>query len=448
MKFQLIIEIFKERMAGANIPLLFVVGFLGLFVLLFILWRWGTGIFVAMPFVLVGLQITRSNVLNGLALMGRYVLVVVLVFYALLSVKNRRPFSLVGGLLLLFPAAMLLNSARALDTVGTFGQSIVFLLFYIGLVVGGRKILGDARGRATFTKTLVLFSIIMACVQIPFLSTAQERFAGVFENLVGLMTVGMTGVIILFWLGMKQKFGSVPFVFYMLLAALTLIFLILNGGRTALGGSALGILVVLARKLKRNVVIFLALAIILAPIGLKIITSFAAFEAAKGKLLSRVTSGRAELYALAWEEIKVKPAFGWGTSSAFVKAYGITGMGYHQSYLEFAVDHGIPFALVMLFLFVWLPFRGLYLMRDCHTEEMKDMANLSSAFLSAYVFASFLGGLLHSTTGILPVYAVVALQEGVYAENREMELYGWHEYDEDGLLESGSEEMLAGEFFG
>ena len=446
MRFANLIQIFKERMAEANVPLLLAIAFVGLLVFSFVLWRWGAGILAAMPFILVGLQITRSNALNGIALMGKYTLAVVLVFYALFARKNKRPFSAVGVLLLLFPMVMMLNSSRAMDVAESFGTSVVFFLFYIGLVLGGRKILGDALGRATFTKTLALFSIIMACVQLPFLSETQGRFAGVFENLVGLMTVGMVGVIILFWFGMKQKFGSVSFVFFMSFAALTLFFLILNGGRTALGGAALGILTILSRKLKRNIVIFLAVAIISVPIGAKIITSIPAFEAAQRKIFSEKSSGRAGQYVLAWNEIRAKPIIGWGTGSAYTKAYTATGMEYHQSYLEIAVDHGIPFALLMMFLFVWLPFRGLHLMRGCSTEEMKNMANLSSAFLSAYVFASFLGGVLNITTGIFPVYAVIALQEGVFAENREIKTYGWYEYDEDGPLYQDQQETWPGEY--
>jgi O-antigen ligase len=446
MRFANLIQIFKERMAEANVPLLLAIAFVGLIIAVFVLWRWGAGVLMAMPIILIGLQITRSNVLNGISVMGKYVLAVVLVIFALFGRKNKRPFSLVAGLLLLFPAVMLLNSLRAIDVAESFGTSVIFLLFYIGLVVGGRKILGDARGRATFTKTLALFSIIIACVQLPFLKESQGRFAGVFENLVGLMTVGMVGTIILFWFGMKQKFGSVSFVFFMSFAALTLFFLILNGGRTALGGSALGILTILSRKLKRNVVVFLALAVILIPVGVKIIPSIPAFEAAKSKIFSERSSGRAGQYALAWNEIKAKPIMGWGTGAAYFKAYTTTGMEYHQSYLEIAVDHGILFALLMMVLFAWLPFRGLYLMPECPTEEMKNMVNLSSAFLSAYVFASFLGGVLNITTGILPVYTVIALQEGVYAENREIKTYGlYDEYDENGLLYDESEEMLQGE---
>jgi hypothetical protein len=215
MRFANLIQIFKERMAEANVPLLLAIAFVGLIIAVFVLWRWGAGVLMAMPIILIGLQITRSNVLNGISVMGKYVLAVVLVIFALFGRKNKRPFSLVAGLLLLFPAVMLLNSLRAIDVAESFGTSVIFLLFYIGLVVGGRKILGDARGRATFTKTLALFSIIIACVQLPFLKESQGRFAGVFENLVGLMTVGMVGTIILFWFGMKQKFGSVSFVFFM-----------------------------------------------------------------------------------------------------------------------------------------------------------------------------------------------------------------------------------------
>jgi O-antigen ligase len=260
------------------------------------------------------------------------------------------------------------------------------------------------------------------------------------------MIIGTTGVIVLVWFALKQKFGSTKFVFYALFSALTFILMLLTGGRTAIGATLLGILALLARRLRRNAVILLATVIILAPIGLRIIVSFPGFEDVKYKLFSTTTTGRAELWTLAWDEIRQKPVIGWGTGSAYIKSVQAKGMTYHQTYLEFAVDHGIPFAVIMLVAFSWLPFRGILLMKRCQTEEMKDMVDLSSALLTGYLFSSFLGGVLNAATFVLPVYTAIALQEGIRAENREMEFYGLDEYDEGYLWADHSEEILSGGF--
>jgi hypothetical protein len=106
-----------------------------------------------------------------------------------------------------------------------------------------------------------------------------------------------------------------------------------------------------------------------------------------------------------------------------VKSLTAKGEQYHNSWLQYAVDHGIPFAFFIMCVFLWLPLRGLLLMKKCQTDEMKDMANLSSAFLVGYVFSSFLGHGLLMTTGILPVFSVIALQEGIRAEQQRIESY-------------------------
>lgn len=87
-------------------------------------------------------------------------------------------------------------------------------------------------------------------------------------------------------------------------------------------------------------------------------------------------------------------------------------------------------------------------MRDCQTEEMKNMANLSAALLTTYVFASYLGGTLLMTTGILPAYTAIALQEGVRAENQEIKRYEWAEYDEEEFWAEEADEVLSGQFLG
>jgi O-antigen ligase len=439
MKFGAIIEIFKERMAEANFLPIFISCFLALIALIFILWRWGPGFLVSLSIVFSILMMTRSVALGGIALMVRFPLVAVLSFYAILGQRNKRPISLVCIILAILPITMLLNSARATNSADAFGQGLVFVLFYMGLIIGGRKILGDARGRETYTKTLALFTIIMTCVQVPFFSSVSEKgtFIGCFQTGVGMMLLGTFGVIILVWFGMRQKVGSILFIFLMGFAGLTLIFTILSGGRTALGGVAAGILIVLSRKLKRNAIVLIGVSLLLVPVGLKIMTSFSSFERAKGKIFSQVSSGRTDLFARAFDEIKQRPLYGWGTGESAVKSHTETGMGYHNSYLEFGVDHGIFFGLLMLVIFAWFPLRGMLLMRSCHDEELKDMANLSTALLSAYFLASLVGGVLNSTTGILPIYATIALQEGVYGEHKEMkrlgidDYYDYDYYDED-----------------
>jgi len=416
MKFQFIINTLKERMADASFLPLLLLGLIGFAVFVAIIWRYGYGILMAMPFILVGLQITKSDLINGLALAGRFILILFLVAYAFFNRKNRVRFSPAAFFLLLIPVAMILNSGRAYEPLGAFSGGVFFLLMFLGIVIGGQKILADSRGRSTFVITLSFFAIIMACVQIPYLGTSSGRLEGIFENVVGFMTVGTMGVVILTWAAMNQRVWSFKFFFYGMFAVLTLILLVLTAGRTALATVVIGIFVIIARKVRRNVLIILIFSAILAPIGLKILTSFPGFEQVKNKLFTQESSGREYLFSLAWNEISQKPLFGWGTDSAFVKGQIEVGTQYHNSYLMFAVDHGIPFGIMVLILFLWLPVRGLLLMRKCPTEEMKNMANLSSSFLVGYTFANFLGGGFHAITGMIIVSTAIALQEGVRAE--------------------------------
>lgn len=427
MKFQMIFNILKERMTDASFLPLLLLGLFGFVIFAVIIWRYGFGILMAMPFILVGLQVTRSDFINGLALAGRFMLILFLVAYAFLNKKHRGRFSPAAFFLLLLPIAMILNSGRAYDPVDAFSGGILFLLMFLGIVIGGQKILADTRGRNTFVITLSIFAIIMACVQIPYLGTSSGRLEGIFENVVGLMTVGTMGVVILTWAAMNQRVWSYKFFFYGVFAALTLILLVLTAGRTALVTVVIGIFVIIARKVRRNILVLLIVSAFVAPVGLKIITSFSGFEQVKNKLFTQESSGREYLFSLAWNEISKKPLFGWGTDMAFAKGEIEAGNQYHNSYLMFAVDHGIPFALMVLILFVWLPIRGLVLMRKCPTEEMKNMANLSSSFLVGFTFSNFLGGGFYTITGMIVVLTAIALQEGVRAE-----LLSLYEHEQSG----------------
>jgi O-antigen ligase len=437
MKFQMIIEILKQRMAEVNLLPVFLLTVLILIILIILIYRYGAGFFFALFFVLSGLLLINSEAVAGIVLVVRFPLVLVLVVYTLFSQKNKVHLSKAMIFWGVLPIVMFINSSKTPTPIEAMGESIVYLLFYIGLILGGQKILGDARGRSVYTKTIMVFTILVSCLQLPFLASSEGRLAGVFQTTVGYMIVGMAGVIILTWYCLDQKLWSAPFIFSMFFAGVTFTLLLLTGGRTAMIGALLGILVLLIRRLKRNLLILLACIIILGPIGLKLVVSFPGFENVKAKLFSTKDT-RSELWKLAWIEIKAKPWTGWGTGTAVIKSSRDLGMTYHQTYLEFAVDLGIPFAIYMMIIFLWLPIRGLILMRKCPTEELKNMANLSAAILTGYVFSSFFAGVLNATTFILPIYSIIALMEGVYAESKEIEMYGNYEYIEEENIQYGS----------
>jgi len=443
MKFYEIITIFKERMAGVNVLSVFLLGLVALFVIALFLIRWGPGCLMALAYIFTGLILIRSSALAGIALIVRFPLVVLLSLYAFFSRKNRIYLSKAAGVWALLPLVMLINTPRAMYPMDALGQSILFGLFFVGLILGGQRILGDARGRATFTKTIAMFTIIMTCIQIPFYALATARLAGIFETTVGFMLIGMTGTIILSWLALRQKVWSIQFIFYTFFAALTYILLILTGGRSSLACTALGVVVLLVRKLKRNIVITLAVLIILGPIALKAILSFPGIENLKTKIFS-LKDTRTPVWREAWRHIEDKPWIGGGTGTSFITSAVELGMTYHNAHLHFAVDHGIPVAVMIMLLLVWFPFRGLALIRRCQTEELKDAANLSAALLSAYALGSFVASSISTTTGALPAFAAIALQEGVRAESREIELYGWE--GEEVFWLDGSEEILTSDF--
>jgi fatty acid desaturase len=61
MEFYTLIEIFKERMAGANPLLVIILSFLALVILTLAIARWGSGFFLAFTFILSGLLLTKSR---------------------------------------------------------------------------------------------------------------------------------------------------------------------------------------------------------------------------------------------------------------------------------------------------------------------------------------------------------------------------------------------------
>jgi O-antigen ligase len=445
MKFQEIITIFKERMAGVNVLTVFLIGLVVSLVIAFVLIRWGPGCLMALAYIFTSLVLISSSALAGIALMVRFPLVVLLSLYAFFSRKNRIYFSKAAGVLALLPLIMLVNTPRAMYPMDALGLSILFFLFFVGIILGGQRIFGDAQGRATFTKIIAIFTIIMTCIQIPFYTLATGRLAGVFQTTVGFMLVGMIGTIILTWFALRQKVWSVPFIFFTFFAVLTYIMLILTGGRSSLACTALGVVVLLVRKFKRNIVITLAVFIILGPIASEAILSFPGFENVKAKLFS-LKDTRTPVWREAWHHIEERPLIGFGTGTSFIMSAVELGMTYHNAHLHFAVDHGIPVAVVIMLLLLWFPFRGLVLMRRCQTEELKDAAILSAAILSSYALGSFVASSISTTTGALPAFAAIALQEGVRAESREIELYGWEGEGEEALWLDGSEEMLTSDF--
>ncbi len=91
-------------------------------------------------------------------LVAGYPVVILLVFYLIFSRKNEVRFSPTVFCLLLIPVVMLFNFFRAYNPYDSFGVSIIYFLFFAGVILGGQKILGGAYERA---KTSLFFMTVL-----------------------------------------------------------------------------------------------------------------------------------------------------------------------------------------------------------------------------------------------------------------------------------------------
>jgi O-antigen ligase len=368
------------------------------------------------PFVVVGLT-RMSETAAGIGLLGQYMLVAGLAFYAFLSRTKPFRFSAITVLLLLFFIWMLLNSVQSSEPLESMILSLIYLLFFPGLLMCGQKVLSDAHNRDVFIKALVVWSLLMTVLQLPFLLSGGGRFKGMFENVVGFMVVGQATTIFLFWAALRKGFDPKSLIIYLPFGLLSTMLLILTAGRTAIGATAAGLLTILARRIGRNVFALLLIVVLAGPLVVSAIMSYEGYGAVKEKLTSERSSGRGDLWHTAWAHIMEKPYLGWGTGMGIVKSLEEgRRTDAHNSYLAIAREQGILMAMLFLLVFAYLPFRGLILMRNVPSEEMKDYLVLSSAYLMSQFVASLVSHDLYSTRGLLLAMTMIGLQEGVLAE--------------------------------
>ena len=108
--------------------------------------------------MLMGLQLINPEIIAGMTLMTGHTLAILLVFYLIFSGKNEVRFSPMVFCLLLIPVVMLFNSFRAYNPYDSFGVSIIYFLFFAGVILSGQKIPGDAHGRA---RTSLFFMTVL-----------------------------------------------------------------------------------------------------------------------------------------------------------------------------------------------------------------------------------------------------------------------------------------------
>jgi O-antigen ligase len=231
------------------------------------------------------------------------------------------------------------------------------------------------------------------------------------------MVVGQATTIILFWVALRNGLEIKSLLLYLPFALLSTTLLILTAGRTAIGATAVGLLAILARRMRRNIFITLLIGVLAGPILFTAIKSYQGVTEVENKLTSERSSGRGELWKLAWAHIMEKPYLGWGTGMGMVKSLEAgRRTDAHNAYLAVAREQGVFMALLFLCIFAYLPVRGLLLMRRASSEEMKDLLVLSSAYLMSQFVASLVSHDLYSTRGLLLALTMVGLQEGVLAE--------------------------------
>jgi hypothetical protein len=419
VKFTLYFQILSERLGDASFLPIFGIGLATVLVIAFLTCRWGAGFLMAFPYVLIALVMSSNEEVSGVGLLSQYAFAGIMVVYALFARSTSFRWSPVNGALLVLAGFMVLNSTRSTDLQG-FGLSAVYVLFFVGLIVGGQKALGTERGRRVYAKSTMFFLAVIMLMQIPDLARGRALMEGTFSSRVGIMLLGVGAAIMSFWWALRRRLFSRTFFACIPIGVLSIFCMLLTAGRTALGCTFSAILVLLVRRVGRNLIIALMVGVPAAVLIGNAAVSFTGFDRVMQKFRSGSLSGRDVLWANALRDIMNNPVVGMGTGRGSAKAAITAGTEAHNTYLAIGREQGIPIALMILVVYTWLPLRSFLLMRRVPTEEMKDMAQLSMAFLVAVYLHSMFAHEQYTVRGILATYPAIALQEGVWSEHRRM----------------------------
>jgi uncharacterized membrane protein SirB2 len=239
VKFTLYFQILSERLGDASFLPIFGIGLATVLVIAFLTCRWGAGFLMAFPYVLIALVMSSNEEVSGVGLLSQYAFAGIMVVYALFARSTSFRWSPVNGALLVLAGFMVLNSTRSTDLQG-FGLSAVYVLFFVGLIVGGQKALGTERGRRVYAKSTMFFLAVIMLMQIPDLARGRALMEGTFSSRVGIMLLGVGAAIMSFWWALRRRLFSRTFFACIPIGVLSIFCMLLTAGRTALGTGALG----------------------------------------------------------------------------------------------------------------------------------------------------------------------------------------------------------------
>lgn len=332
------------------------------------------------------------STLNVIGLIGKYPLLCILAI-AGIAMKGRFKSTYLSYGYLVFCAIICCQIIRSPAIADSIVKLFCYLLAFFGILMLSAKVSGDDVQVRRMLRWCLGWAIIMIWLQIPFMEGMNGRVNGIYmgpwsHSVVAIAVLCVLHAIVTGWTRNKMMIA---------LCSVTVIagigFLILTGGRTALGATAVSVPIILWTRLKRAMLTTIIVGAITFFALTSILPSMPAFERAAEHLRSTDSSGRFEMWSIAWPQVMQSPFLGYGPEASENFGGNTFGMGLHSTYLSLAFDYGIPVAAAFVAFLLCACLRS-WRMTTRRRTKGSELASLSGAWLMFMAVSGIVSGVM------------------------------------------------------
>lgn len=364
---------------------------------------------------------TPWPLVNAVGLLGKYPMLLGLAVVSV-AIRGRYHISRFGKFYLFYCGVIFLGvfNARAPEHGVSMFEGFVkvacFLLAFVGIYILAQKLVSRPDWCRQLLPWFILWAVIVILLQVPFWSFRHMRFTGLYDTAGTLQhSLARSILILLIFVLCRSGRWLIPGAAALVLAGFMLL---LTGGRTAIGSVVFALPFALRLRPSRAAIALALVAVLAAVVVPTQIQAFAERQWTFTHLTS-THSGRFEWWQQFWSAVLRAPLVGHGTNTS--EPFSLLGWGSttHNSYLDLAYDHGVPFAVLFAFFMIAAIWRAWAQLGSVPPGPQRELVALSGAMLVMLALEGvFLSDLVRINVKWFLVCFCLGIQDGVVVWQR------------------------------
>jgi len=390
------------------------------------------------------LSIVFTSLANPVLYVAAYALrwlILVFILGRMISGKSRITISKVGILFGLWTVVAIMSAFQAPSIfrglvfgVIYFLCFVVFFLLMLGEITTEEHMQDWFKMFSYLAWTFVLLSVVVFVID-PSARGGQGRFIGIFRTPMTLSRVLVIAGTIFLWHSLRHYNRRLPALIYFGIVAVCSFLILLAGSRGALGGFAVT-LAIFALHYRKKMALLVIPALIIGGFYIVPKVLYTSSKEYVRHITTLESNVRIRLREQGIQRFLERPILGWGIGSLsdihspVVPRY----QSFHNSFLNFLTEFGLPGFLVVMTVLVYTYLRIWRLaLFDSQTEYIRDVAWFIAANLTTLFLWNYWDGALSNPSQIhfYWLLVLIVLTQCLFQINEEVKNDIFEDYPEE-----------------